>query len=103
MIRSYFNAVAEKINKKTGIDGFGKPEVDTIAEFAGCRKIESTKLVRNDKGNEVVSSIEVWLSPEFEKLPPESNIVFDGEEKIVIKSGYVAGFETNLFLRVYLK
>ena len=103
MIRSYFNAVAEKISKKVGSDGYGEPELEDIAEEVECRKIERTKLVRNDKGNEVVSSIEVWLPPEFEKLSPESEIVFDGEKNIVINSGHVPGIVADQYLRVYLK
>lgn len=103
MIRSYFNAIAEKINKKVGNDGYGGAELEEIAEEVKCRKIERTKLVRNDKGNEVVSSIEVWLPPEFEKLPPESEIVFNGEKNTVINSGHVPGIVADQYLRVNLK
>jgi len=103
MIRSYFNAVAEEINKFVKSDGYGNPELEKIAENVECRKIERTKLVRNSKGNEVVSSIEVWLPPGFEKLPPESVIVFNGEDKVVINSGHVPGIVADQYLRVYLK
>ena len=103
MIRSYFNAVAEKVKKKIKEDGYGEAVLETIAENVECRKIERSKLVRDNKGDEVVSSIEVWLPPEFEKLPPESEIVFDGEDKVVINSGYVPGIVADQYLRVYLQ
>lgn len=103
MMRSYFNSVAEKISKKIGNDGYGGPELEIVAEDVECRKIERTKLVRNDKGNEVISSIEVWLPAEFDILPPESVIFFNGEKKVVINSGHVPGIVDDQYLRVYLK
>ena len=103
MIGSYFNATADKIKKKTGTDGYGDPEFEIIAENVGCRKIEKIKLVRNDKGDEVVSSIEVWLPPEFNRLPPQSEIVFHGEAQTVIKSGHVSGMSEDLYLQVFLQ
>ncbi len=103
MIRSYFNATADEVKKKTSTDGYGGPEFKTIAEDVSCRMVEENQLIRNNEGNEVVSSIEVWLSPEIEKLPPGSEIVFDGQPETVIKSGYVVGLFENKYLRVFLQ
>lgn len=103
MIESYFNSVIDKIKKFIKKDGYGDSKFETIAENVKCRKIERTKLVRNDKGNEIVSSIEVWLPPDIEPLPPESVLVFGEDENIVINSGYVSGLVTDQYLRVNLK
>ena len=103
MIRSYFNDTADKVKKKTGTDGYGDPEFELIDENVDCRKIEKAKLVRNDKGDEVVSSIEVWLPPEYERLPPQSEILFNGQAETVITSGHKPGISENLFLQVFLQ
>ena len=103
MIRSYFNATAEQVKKKTGINGYGAPEFELVDVNVDCRKIEKTKLVRNDKGNEVLSSIEVWLPPDFERLPPQSVIIFDGQDETIITSGHIPGISENLYLRLFLQ
>jgi hypothetical protein len=103
MIRSYFNKTADEVKKKTGAGGYGEGEFETLGYDVDCRKKEQTRLVRNNDGNEVVSSIEVWLPPEFERLPAGSEIIFNEEAETVIKSGYVPGISEDQYLRVFLE
>ena len=103
MIRSYFNAVAQEINQNVDVNGYGEPKFQTVGRDVECRKMEKTKLVRSVEGDEVLSSIEVWFSPDIEKLPPQSEIVFDGKARTVIISSYLPGISENICLQVFLK
>ncbi len=103
MIESYFNARVDKINNFLGTTGSGKKKTNLVGQDIACRWKEETKLIRDDKGNEIVSSVEVWLSPDTIKLNPQSEIVKNGNSYEVIKSGYVPGIVNNKYLRVFLK
>jgi len=103
VIRSYFNAEAEEVNKKVAVNGYGEPQLKTILRNISCRKMEKTQLIRSAKGDEVISSLEVWFPPEVERLPPQSELVFDGKKSTVIKSSYLPGIKDNICLQVFLK
>ena len=103
MIRTYFNARADEVKKNTDYDGYSTPQLETIGYDVDCRKKETIKLVRNNQGKEVVSNVEVWLPPDVDILPTQSQLIFGDETFEVIKSGYVSGISDKKFLRVFLK
>ncbi len=47
----------------TGTDGYGQPSFGAVEEFSG-RWIEKRRLVRNDKGEQVVSEASVTAAPD---------------------------------------
>lgn len=103
MIESYFNATVDKINNFLGTTGSGKKKTNLVGQDVDCRWKEEEKLIRDDKGNEVVASVEVWLPADTTKLTPQSEIVKDGKSYEVIRSGYKNGISSPMYLRVFLK
>jgi len=103
MIESYFNATVDEINNFLGTTGSGKKKTNPVGQDVDCRWMEETKLIRNDKGNEVVASVEAWLPSDTPKLAPQSEIVKDSKSYEVIRSGYKNGISSPVYLRVFLK
>jgi hypothetical protein len=103
MIRSYFNAEAESIKLNTGPDGYGDAELSEIATGVSCRKMKIDELKKDNKGKEVISTVEVWLPGGIQRLTTESEIVFEGESFKVISSQFVSGLISESFQKVFLK
>jgi len=103
MIKTYFNAVAKSIKKKVDEDGYTDPVLEEIATDVECRKLQVDKLKQDDKGNELKSSIEVWLPENIDRLPAQSEIVFDKKKYKVISSKFATGITDKIFQRVHLE
>lgn len=103
MIRSYINATAKSIKKKIDVDGYGDAVLEEIATDVDCRKMQKNELKQDDKGNEVIEKLEVWLPVNIGHLPTESEITFVDDEHKVISSELVSGIKEDIFLRVHLK
>lgn len=103
MIKSYFNAVADKVEKCLGFDGYNEPQLVTVDENIPCRYIGRSRVVSRGDGDQVVSSGEVWFPGEFVELPPQSRVSIFGERKTVIESKYVVGIFKNFYLKVFLQ
>lgn len=81
-----------------GRDAWGSRTGDT-SESARARVEYKTKLVRNERGEEVASHHQVLM--EERTLTHEHRIVVDGVERAILSIGRAADFGTR-YLRVYL-
>ena len=103
MIQSYFNNKAEEIKLFTGdTDTYNEPILEKIATDVKCRFIEQEKLIKKSGSEEIVSTAEIWLDPEIQKLKQRSVIVIDGNNYKVEKSGFVYGLKTKKYQKVFV-
>lgn len=103
--KTYNNAKIKKVLKWTDENDIeGNPKFELMYEKIDCRKLSIEKLIHGATGEEISLKNEVWLSPELEKIPVNSKIVFDDNETgIVMESYFVSGLIAPQFQKVFLK
>ena len=104
MITDYFNDTVEKIREVVGQDSYtGEKEYNLIAKDEDCRWLEKTKLIRSSDQTQVLSSVEVWLSPDLPRLKAGTEIIKDEENFEVLRVEPIQGLLGKKGWKVYLK
>lgn len=103
MIKSYFNATADKVKLYTGeTDSYNEPILEEIETEVPCRFIEESKVIKTAQAEEIVTTAEIWLEPHIQRLKQRSTILINGTTYKVEKSGFVYGLKEKKYQRLFV-
>lgn len=103
---TYNNVVIDKIKVpiENSEDRYNEKDYELLASNVPARKIETVNLVKDREGNEVISDVELRISPDIIRLPTNTKIKIKGEEEYneVVTSEIVTGIKKPALQKVYL-
>lgn len=103
---TYNNTMISQIKKpiEGSRDRYNELQYELYATNIPARKIETVNLVKDSEGNEVISEVELRLSPKLERLPARTKIKFNNEDEAreVITSEIITGIKKPKLQKVYL-
>lgn len=85
-------------------DQYGDVTTTTVYSDVPCRWQEKRQLIKSNVNDEITSTVEVWLLPNYTSVREKQRVTFDSETYVVVgvENKYDLGGELD-HIKMYLK